>query len=214
LAQWLEQHRAKITRVDLAHDDHEGKRINPAFAVEQYEQGGFNAGGRKPRHQLHGDWLDGEASARGRTFEAGSRASGKLLRLYEKGKQLGDPLSRWTRVEVEWHAQDRYIPCDVLTRPGQYLAGAYPCLAFLSEEQAVIRTIAKGARITFDAAVKNAKQQCGKLVNLMLHVTGGDCIEVVKRLFRTGLPQRIAPYSYHFERDLSMLDWDTRGALT
>jgi DNA relaxase NicK len=80
-----------------------------------------------------------------------------------KPSSISDPQSHWTRVEIEWHAQDRYIPYDVLTRPGQYLAGAYPCLGFLSQEQSVIKTLAKSARITFDAAVENAKQQVGKL---------------------------------------------------
>ena len=35
--------------------------------------------------------------------------------------------SPWTRIEVEWRAQDRYIPYAILTRPGYYLAGAYSC---------------------------------------------------------------------------------------
>jgi len=212
LAQWLEDHRAAIKRADVAHDDFEGKAVNIAWAVDQYQSGGFNAGGRRPRSDCIGDWLDGDAGTRGRTLGIGNRASGKYCRIYEKGKQIGNAESRWTRVEVEWHAQDRYIPYDVLTRPGQYLAGAYPCLDFLDQEQSVIKTIAKGAQIAFDRAVENAKQACGKLVNLMLEVVGGDYVEVVERLKRPGIPARIAPYCYHVERNPVILDRDLHGA--
>lgn len=206
LATWLEVHRAAIKRADVAYDDQEGKLINIAWAVDQYKGEGFNAGGRKPRSECLGDWLDGEDSRRGRTLGIGNRESGKYCRVYEKGKQLGDPASRWTRIEVEWRAQDRYIPYDILTQPGRYLAGAYPCLVWLSDVQCIVKTIAKGAQIAFDRAVENAKLHCGKLVNLMLEVVGGDYAEVVNRLIRPGVPARIEPFSYHIQSNPSMLD--------
>lgn len=205
LSEWLKYHRAAIKRVDVAYDDFEGKKLNIAWAIAQYRSNGFSSGGRKPSHECFGDWLE-EVSVKGRTLGIGRRASGKYCRIYEKGKQLGDPASGWTRVEVEWHAQDRHIPYDLLTSPGQYLAGAYPCLSFLSEEQSVIKTIAKGARVSFDAALENAKRVCGKLVNLALQVFGGDYAEVVDRLRREGYPTRIQPYSYHVRRNPQMLD--------
>jgi len=206
LAAWLEKHRASIKRADVAFDDLEGEALNIAWAIEQYRGGGFNAGGRTPKHSVHGDWLHGDASTAGRTLGIGNRASGKYCRIYEKGKQLGDAESRWVRVEVEWRDQDRHIPYDVLTRPGQYFAGAYPCLGFLSAQQSRIRTIAKGALISFDTAVRNGKQHVGKLVDFMLRVFGGDCGEVVMRLRREGTPARIAPYSYHVASSPERLD--------
>jgi len=212
LAVWLESHRAVLKRTDAAYDDFEGRLVSIAWAVSQYRENGFNAGGRKPTHAVYGDWLDGDASTKGRTLTIGSRASGKYCRIYEKGKQLGDAISKWTRVEVEWRAEDRHIPYDVLTRPGHYLAGAYPCLAFVDVEQSVIRTVSKCAQVAFDKAVKTAKQHSGKLVNLLLQVTGGDYAEVVNRLIRPGIPARIDPYSYHVGRDPGMLDWQHRGA--
>ena len=139
-----------------------------------------------------GDWFDGDESSKGRTLGIGNRQSGKYAHIYEKGKQLGDAPSPCARFEVEWRAQDRLIPYDILTRPGHYLAGAYPCLAFLAEEQSVIKTIAKSAQIAFDTAVENAKQHCGKLVNLLLSVVGEDYHEVVDRLIRPGYPTRTA----------------------
>ncbi|MDP2016952.1 replication initiation factor domain-containing protein [Hydrogenophaga sp.] len=212
LQSWLEEHHASIKRADVAYDDFEGKLVSIAWAVEQYQAEGFNAGGRKPRAECFGDWLDGEASTKGRTVGIGSRASGKYARCYEKGKQLGDPVSPWTRIEVEWRAQDRHIPYDILTRPGQYLAGAYPCLVALNELQSTIRTVSKAAQIAYDRAVENAKSHCGKIVNLMLAVVGGDYAEVVNQLIRPGIPTRIEPFSYHVRQDPMMLDRQLKGA--
>ncbi len=212
LSIWLEKHRAAIKRADVAYDDQAGEVINIAWAVDQYKGDGFNAGGRKPRSECLGDWLDGENARRGRTLGIGNRESGKYCRVYEKGKQLGDPTSRWTRIEVEWRAQDRYIPYDILTQPGRYLAGAYPCLVLLSEVQCIVKTIAKGVQIAFDRAVENAKLHCGKLVNLMLEVVGGDYAEVVNMLIRPGVPARIEPFSYHIKHDPNILDGLARGS--
>ena len=212
-AVWLEAHKAVIKRADVAYDDMEGKLVSIAWAVDQYRGEGFNAGGRKPTHTLFGDWLEGEASTKGRTLGIGNRSSGKYARIYEKGKQLGGAASPWTRIEVEWRAQDRYIPYDVLTRPGHYLAGAYPCLAFLTEEQSVIKTIAKGGQIAYDTAVENAKRHCGKTINLMLDVLGGDFAGVIESLRRPGYPARIDAYSYHVKQNPTMLDRELAGAL-
>lgn len=212
LAEWMEAHRAAVKRVDLAHDDFGGTTVSISWAVEQYEQGGFNAGGRKPKHHVHGDWLSGGESIHGRTLGVGNRASGKYCRVYEKGKQLGDPTSPWARVEVEWHGQDRVIPYAILRRPGEYLAGAYPCLHFLSLQQSRIKTVAKGGTIAFDRAVENAKLHSGKLVNLMLQVSGGDYAEVVTKLKRDGIPARIEPYSYHLRGAPERLDPESPGS--
>ncbi|MCX7184013.1 MAG: replication initiation factor domain-containing protein [Nitrosospira sp.] len=206
LADWLKQHQAAIKRADVAYDDFEGATVNIAWAVEQYENAGFNAGGRKPDHQVFGDWLDGDKSVKGRTLGIGNRDNGKYCRIYEKGKQLGDPESRWMRLEVEWRAEKRFIPFDILTCPGKYLAGAYPCIRFLSAEQSRIKTISRADKIAFDRAIENAKQHSGKLINLMLSVFGGDYAEVVERLKREGLPGSIEPHSYHARREPAMLD--------
>lgn len=206
LTEWLDEHQARITRIDVAHDDFEGRMASIEWAVEQYQAGGFNAGGRQPRHEVFGDWLGGVNARYGRTLGIGNRSSGKYCRIYEKGKQLGDQASFWTRVEVEWHHQDRVIPLDVLRRPGQYLAGAYPCLRELSAIQDRIRTVTKGASISFDKAVENGKQQTGKLVHLMLRVFGGDYAEVVERLKREGIPARIVPYSFHITQAPKLFD--------
>lgn len=197
VAAWLESQQARLKRVDLAHDDFACETFSIAKLRAWYEAGEFGAGGRKPEAQL----VDDLGSGKGRTFYVGNRKNGKLLRGYEKGKQLGDPESPWVRVEVEWHDKSRILPYDMLTRPGQYLAGAYPCLQCLNLVQSKIKTVFRGAKIAFDRAVSNLRQQGGKLVNLMLSVFGGDYGEVVEQLRRDGMPKRIEPFSYHVAQE-------------
>ena len=209
LSTWLRDHQATLKRVDVAYDDFKGQTASVAWAIDQYRSEGFNAGGRKPKHQVFGDWLSGEGSTKGRTLGIGNRASGKYCRIYEKGKQLGDAFSPWTRVEVEWHNKDRLLPYELLTEPGKYLAGAYPCMAFLSVEQLRIKTIANSATISYEAAVDHARQQTGKLVNLMVRVHGGDQGAVIQELWRNGIPARIDPYSFVLAPSPELLD---RGA--
>lgn len=196
LRAWLEQHDANITRIDLAYDDFQAERVSIGQAVEWYLTGGFSAGGRMPSHRVHGDWLLGDQSKSGRTLELGSRESGKMVRIYEKGKQLGDPTNPWVRIEVEWHNESRKLNPAMLTEPGKYLAGAYECLQFLDQEQSRVATTQRAAKVSFDKAMSNGRQSTGKLLNLALEVYQGDYAEVVEQLRREGYPARVEPYSY------------------
>lgn len=209
IAAWLESHEAKLTRVDLAYDDVDGTTVDIEKVRAWYEAGEFGAGGRQPKAQL----IDDLGSGAGKTFYVGKRKNGKMIRGYEKGKQLGDPGSRWFRVECEWHSDDRVLPYAMLISPGQYLAGAYPCLRFLSIEQSKIKTVLRSAKTVFERAMDNARQQAGKLVNLALDVYAGDYGEVVERLIRReGYPKRIEPYSYHVGRAPEVLGDDAAMA--
>lgn len=190
-ANWGESLKARITRVDLAHDDFEGKTINIETARQWHQENQFVIGGRPPKAKLIDDLGTGD----GKTLYIGGRPNGKLFRFYEKGKQLGAPQSPWVRVELELHNKSRLIPWDVLTRPGQYLAGSAPCLAFLSELQSKIRTVTKAVTISFDRAVENAKRMVGKTINVMLQAFSGDYIAVVNTLKRDGVPRRLENYA-------------------
>lgn len=202
---WLETHHTTITRLDLAYDDFEAAKVSISNAVGWYQSGGFGAGGRMPSHRLHGDWLFGDQSRTGRTLEIGSRQGGKLCRIYEKGKQLGNPESPWVRVEVEWHNESRHIPYEALTNPGKYLAGAYECLRFLNDEQSRIQTQQRSAKVSFDRAMNNGRHLAGKLVNLALEVYQGDYAEVVEQLRREGYPARVEPYWHSVKDEPEML---------
>jgi len=129
----------RVTRLDCAVDDFDGRHTVDE-AVEMYRADRFNAGGRRPRIKQSGNWLEPDGS--GRTFYVGSRKNGKLLRVYEKGMEVGIPWHPWVRWEVEWHNKDRIVPWEAIFEPGKYVAGAYPkALAWVSEEQSRIRTL-------------------------------------------------------------------------
>lgn len=203
LYEWCTRYEAKITRVDLAHDDFTGETVSIEKLKTWWDAGEFNSGGRQPRAILQGDWWMQE---KGRTVYFGNRESGKLLRVYEKGKQLDDVTSPWVRAELELHNKDRHIPLDVLTRPGAYLAGAYPCMRFLSTEQCRIKTTREAAKISYERSVEVLRQFGGKFLNVMVQVNGGDLGLVVKQLRREGVPKRLDPYSYQLRNDPALAD--------
>lgn len=192
---FLESIKARITRVDLAHDDFEGKTLNMETAVQWYHDGLFKAGGRNPAHRIEGDWLDPD-SPKGRTLYIGRKANGKLCCIYEKGKQLGDASSPWTRAEIRLGGKSRVIPYDVLSRPGHYLAGAYPeALGYLSAVQEKIRTITKVVNLSLAAVIHYARLTGGKVVNLLRNLYEGDDSKVVEALRRDGVPKRLENYA-------------------
>jgi phage replication initiation protein len=204
IADWLDGVGASLTRVDLAHDDHDGERWSVERVASLYEAGGFNTGGRNPQHRLEGPWLD--ASQGGRTFYVGHRDNGKMMRAYEKGKKEGYGSDKWTRIEVEYRKKGRLLSTDMLRTPGQYLAGAYPCLHELSHVQCGIKTIQRAACASLSKAIDVARTQYGKLYNVVLQVCGGDYVEAHRKLARPGFPERFASYAAHLERP-EILDW-------
>lgn len=179
---------ARITRVDLAYDDFLGTttldQIKPMYLA-----GDFNNGGRQPTCSLAGDWL--EVSGKGRTFYVGRRGNGKYLRIYEKGKQLGDPNSPWVRWEVEFGSRDRIIPLDVLVDPDYFLAGAYPALEFVAPIHERIKTQRKIARTSLDRLTELASASYGKTVNA-LRLQGLNANDILSLICRPGLPGRLA----------------------
>lgn len=188
--EWGESHKAIITRIDLAHDDMSGQSVSIATARQWLDAGEFTTSGRPPDAHLYDDL----GSGKGKTLYVGNRKNGKLCRVYEKGRQLGDTSSPWTRVEVEFRNKSRVIPWETLINPGHYLAGAYPCLAFLSAIQEKIRTITKAVTVSLARAVHHAQQMAGKLVNVMMQFYGGDAFAVVNELKRDGIPRRLQNY--------------------
>jgi phage replication initiation protein len=191
LQAWGDQYKASITRIDLAHDDLNGEAVTINVGLQWLEAGLFNLNGRPAKARL----IDDLGSGDGKTFYVGKRANGKMLRIYEKGKQLGGRESPWVRVEVELRNKSRLIPWDALIRPGNYLAGAYPCLAYLSNVQDKIKTITKAVEISLEASVEHLHQTGGKLINLLMHVHSGDAFAVVDELKRDGIPQRLKSYA-------------------
>lgn len=172
LKQWLECRavRARLTRVDLAHDDYAGASYSVDRALADYRAGLMNCGGREPDVETRGNWE--RPNGKGRTLYVGNRKNGKFLRVYEKGRQLGDAGSEWVRVEVEFKGVDRVIPFDVLLSPGAYLAASYPALAWVSEEQERIKTVQRLAVSSYVRLKEWVRRQAGPALWVIKEVEG------------------------------------------
>ena len=155
----------KITRVDLAHDSFDSEQTLDDY-LSMYKAQMFDNRGQTPNVEQAGNWI--EPTGKGRTLYVGSRSSGKLLRIYEKGLQLGRGFSElyknWVRTELELRNDGRIIPLDVLKNPAQYLAGAYPALKRFSIVQKVAETAKKSAVATVATATEILKNQFGKYI--------------------------------------------------
>ena len=179
-----------LTRVDLAVD-----LLNGEYTVDDardwYEQGRFNTGGRMPKHSCIGSWLTASPEAgEGRTLLVGKRGNGKMLRVYEKGRQLGDPDSPWVRFEVEFRNIDRDLPLDILTHCDKYFTGAYKALERIIDCAAErIATHQKEGEISLQHLIDYARQSYGKTISVMRFKM--DTTEVIDRLTVHGTPKRL-----------------------
>lgn len=172
--------RARLTRLDLAHDDYTGETYSVNQADLDHTNGLYNCGGRDPDVEYRGNWK--RPNGKGRTFNVGNRSNGKFCRVYEKGRQLGDANSEWVRIEVEFKSCDRVIPFDALIRPGEYLAASYPAFAWINARQERIFTTQKTCAANVDKAVKWIRHQCGASISLLVELFGADSfLEKVKR---------------------------------
>lgn len=188
LYEWLSSMpSAKLTRIDLAYDDYEGSRTVDA-ALDWYMSGLFGSGGRNPEVEQRGNWI--APNGKGRTLYVGSRKNGKFFRAYEKGMQLGDESSGWVRFELEMKAVDRVVPLETLLVSGDYLAGAYPALAWISETQCRVKTTQKTLAMSYEAMKAWLKLQCGKALFAMREIEG-DAEKVLSEVMRAGIPSRL-----------------------
>lgn len=157
----LEEVRVKLTRVDVAHDDYEG-RFGIADALRWYNDGLFTSRGRPPAVQEMG-WNDES----GRTLYIGKNVGNQQLCVYEKGKQQGDPESKWMRWEGRFGSKYREIPLEILSDPAAFLVGHFPALAWISEKTTRMDTAKKRAETTLVGALRHCRRQYGALLNLL-----------------------------------------------
>lgn len=188
LREWAEPLGARVTRLDIAADDHDGKALDVGKAIEAWRAGAFTLGGRPPKARA----IDDLGSGGGKTLYIGSREGGKLCRVYEKGKQLGDRKSKWVRGEVELHAKDRVIPWEAISLPAPYLAGTFPYFRFLSLVAERIRTVKRATEISIKAVAAWVRNAAGKSLNVLLQHHEGDYGALVESLRRDGVPRRLA----------------------
>lgn len=175
---------AKLSRVDVAHDDYEG-RFGLADALRWYTEGLFTSRGRPPALQEMG-WNDES----GRTVYIGKNVGNQQLCVYEKGKQQGDSASPWVRWEGRFGSKYRVIPLEILTEPAAYLVGHFPALAWIQEKSSRMNTSAKRAEATLIGSLQHCRRQYGALLNL-LHTSSPDHASfwaLVNGLIRDRLP--------------------------
>ncbi|ULJ60112.1 replication initiation factor domain-containing protein [Wielerella bovis] len=158
--------RPRITRIDCAHDFFNGE-YSPEQAMLDHNKGLFNRANKRPKSECKGTaWREEDYT--GKTFYIGRRGSSKLVRVYEKGRQLGDKDSQWTRFEIEFRNKDCVIPLEILTAPGEFLTGAYPVgeTLFTTTAQSIEAATEK-VNITFDSKLAHAKNQVGRMVRFL-----------------------------------------------
>ena len=85
LADYLQDHRATVTRCDLALDFFEGISGGMDRIGADYDAGLMDHMGHRPKHNCVGAWRSGGL---GRSFYFGSKAAGKQTNVYDKGFQL------------------------------------------------------------------------------------------------------------------------------
>lgn len=191
--------RPKITRIDIAHDFLDGS-YSPDQAVVDFDNGLFSRTNRTPKSECYGtDWRSHDNT--GKTFYVGSRKSSKYVRVYEKGKQLGDKQSVWTRFEIEFKARDCVIPIEVLLSPSEYLAGAYPvCQKIFAdiEKVSLIEIRKKKFDLTESKMIEWLKKQIGTSLNYFIRFKHLTAFEVIELLLpsHNRIPARLDPLSF------------------
>lgn len=198
-AYFLQQfsHYARINRIDLALDAFEGQ-FTVDDAVQAYHCKGFQIRTGNVKVRTDGDWIHNQE----RTLYVGSRESGKMARIYEKGQQLGDENSPWVRAEAEIRSKQRHIPIDVLLDPDKYFAGAYPWfktilmgMSPVDVEPVCIKTkVLKKTEIELKQAISYAKNQFGKLYTTLFHrlqMPASEILSLVSRPINDGVPNRL-----------------------
>lgn len=170
---------ARITRCDCAVDDISGSH-SWQNAYNQYQEGLFKNpnGGRQPSAKIIVS-----NNGKGNTLYVGNRQSGKMLRVYEKGKQLGDVSSPWVRYEVEYRSKDRVLPWDMLLDPAAYVRGAYPtALSWVALTEEPIKVKKLKAEITVNRLMEHCRQQAGRFINYCLDILGMKSGQIVASL--------------------------------
>lgn len=197
---WLASYGGHITRVDLACDVFEGDDITAVPTA--WKSGEFDVMGKRPSETVHGSWFGGHS----RTFEVGKRQTGKCMRAYEKGDEQFGPEENdpWIRYEVEIRNSSRVIDLDVLTRPADFFAGAYPFCESLLERlgQAAtaqkVKTCTRLADATAEAAATRGVKWFVRTAAPMfcrLLLDGGELLEVVADRESHRRPGRFAGFT-------------------
>lgn len=185
----LERVGTMLTRVDTAFDDFDGVR-NLALARCMYEVGEFDYsfGGERKRPKFKAFTSSGD----GDTFYVGHSSSEKQLRVYEKGKQLGDPDSPWVRWELQMRSSTRKrISLDVLDRPLEYMRGAFECLDFVATCVQRLVVTEEATKATVKSVMRHAKRMYGATLDQLMRLAPSqeDFLALMESMRRDKVPR-------------------------
>lgn len=185
----LETVGAKITRLDIAHDDYEGVHDLDA-AVSMYDGGEFDGAFARPALKWDG-WNDGS----GKTIYIGKQTATRQLVIYEKGRQQGlrdgDAGVEWVRWEARFNNRCREVPLDALVAPWEYMVGQYPALSWISSCMTVIRVAVERSKANLVSSIRHCKRQFGSLLGLVARNQMDD--ETIGRFVRLKLARASLP---------------------
>lgn len=184
---------AEIRRLDVCLTTWEGE-VSHERVLAAHTKGLFSSGGRPPalRQIISSD------PRAGRTCEVGKREKAdKFFRGYEKGFQLaskmpppiasgcthidGHAIEGIYRCEVEFKAENRPIPWDVVDRRDHYFTGSYPFLAEVLpgvDPDILMRRPERAPQTELAVALANARIQYGSTLYTALRAYHGDITAV------------------------------------
>lgn len=182
---------ARITRCDLAVDFLHGE-VSIDQVNEMYFSGEFNSGGRIPKRRAIESGDINTPTGGGRTVEIGRRQNGKMVRAYEKGRQLGNQNSEWLRIEVELHNRDRVIPHDIVLKKSEYFTGAHKALAqFINAAAEKIKTQQVQHDTSIEIMTGHMCTSYGKLIDQLCIEHNDDAAAIIAKIRVKGIPNRL-----------------------
>lgn len=209
MANFIEEHRGVITRIDLAADFMDGmgdKGHGDVFKriFDEYECGLMDHLGHRPDSDVSGDHL---SKKKGRSFYLGSRAGGKLTNIYEKGKQLfgKEDDSKWIRVELRYGNQKRVLMPNMLRRPADFFAGASEWHASILRELGA-QAVPEPVRCEKRVQVQTVAAEVTRNVRWFMNTAGASAVLALKNLpiklldslcdeYAAKLPNRLKKFS-------------------
>lgn len=186
-----------ITRVDIAYDDLDGDFLPVRNCVDVYNNGGFDRRGNRPSVEQRGSWINDDKSGAGLSFYVGTKHASQCLRVYEKGKQLGDKASKWVRIEVQFSNVRKVIPLDIIIDGLSYFVAAYPILSGVSDREGKrLDKKNKVASANVESYIRNIKNSYGKFLKFGRFVFGDEVLLNMIESQSTNLPKKISWLNY------------------
>lgn len=181
---------AHLTRIDIAYDDFAREIFNPWKVEAQWNAGQFSAANspKKPKIKFDGDYLRGDPDGMGITAYIGSKPSGKYIRIYEKGRQLGDTKSQWVRAEVELSNSVYQLVPEMLTKPTSYFVMLCPMFAQVAYQGEASKAERQGreALTTVEKVVETIRTQYGTYLSTLRQEFYGNDKELLDAVCRAG----------------------------